>query len=158
MIWSKQELENLALGGAEVTRERVMKHLSAPENADIFAAENFSYLWGALGVAGAKGLDAATCRKIWQALCDNGAADAFDKGILGDYNRALAAESLSGGGRSSGRSSGNVSSTPSHMANTVRPTSFILTSSSDRTLTSPPSQGIQKRLPVSSGTILGKKI
>ena len=92
MIWSKQELENLALGGAEVTRERVMKHLSAPENADIFAAENFSYLWGALGVAGAKGLDAATCRKIWQALCDNGAADAFDKGILGDYNRALAAK------------------------------------------------------------------
>lgn len=91
MIWSKQELENLAIGGAEPTRERVLKHLSAPENADIFTAENFSYLWGALGVGGVKGTDAAARRKIWQALGDNGVLDAFDKGILGDFNREMAA-------------------------------------------------------------------
>ena len=91
MIWSKQELENLAIGGAEPTRERVLKHLSAPENADIFTAENFSYLWGALGVSGVKGTDAAARRKIWQALGDNGVLDAFDKGILGDFNREMAA-------------------------------------------------------------------
>lgn len=91
MIWSKQELENLAIGGAEPTRERVLKHLSAPENADIFTTENFSYLWGALGVGGVKGTDAAARRKIWQALGDNGVLDAFDKGILGDFNREMAA-------------------------------------------------------------------
>ncbi len=92
MIWSKQELEHLILGGAELTRERVLKHLSAPENADIFAVENFSYLWGVLGVSGVKGLEAETCRKIWQVLHDNGVVDAFDKGILDDYNRALIAK------------------------------------------------------------------
>ena len=91
MMWSKAELENLALGGAEVAAERVMKHLSRPENADIFAAENFSYLWGALGVAGLKGTDAAARRKIWQTLKENGVPDAFEKGILGDFTRELAA-------------------------------------------------------------------
>ena len=91
MMWSKAELENLALGGAEVAAERVMKHLSRPENADIFAAENFSYLWGALGVAGLRGTDAAARRKIWQVLKENGVPDAFEKGILGDFTRELAA-------------------------------------------------------------------
>ena len=90
-MWSKAELENLALGGAEVAAERVMKHLSRPENADIFAAENFSYLWGALGVAGLRGTDAAARRKIWQVLKENGVPDAFEKGILGDFTRELAA-------------------------------------------------------------------
>ena len=91
MMWSKAELENLALGGVEVAAERVMKHLSRPENADIFAAENFSYLWGALGVAGLRGTDAAARRKIWQVLKENGVPDAFEKGILGDFTRELAA-------------------------------------------------------------------
>ena len=91
MMWSKAELENLALGGAEVAAERVMKHLSRPENADIFAAENFSYLWGVLGVAGLRGTDAAARRKIWQVLKENGVPDAFEKGILGDFTRELAA-------------------------------------------------------------------
>ena len=77
MMWSKAELENLALGGAEVAAERAMKHLSRPENADIFAAENFSYLWGALGVAGLRGTDAAARRKIWQVLKENGVHDDY---------------------------------------------------------------------------------
>lgn len=41
MMWSKAELENLALGGAEVAAERVMKHLSRPENADILRPRTF---------------------------------------------------------------------------------------------------------------------
>lgn len=56
-----------------------------------FAAENFSYLWGALGVAGLRGTDAAARRKIWQVLKENGVPDAFEKGILGDFTRELAA-------------------------------------------------------------------
>ena len=89
-MWSKTELENLALGGKDVASERVMRHLSRPENADIFAMENFSYLWGALGVAGLKGTDDVARRKIWQALKENGVPDAFEKGILGDFTRELA--------------------------------------------------------------------
>ncbi len=92
MMWSKQELENLALGGVRITAERVMKQLSAPENAAIFLPENFSYLWGALGVAGVQGADEAAREKIWAALVDNGALDAFDKGILGDFTRDMAAK------------------------------------------------------------------
>lgn len=93
MMWSKAELENLALGGAEVAAERVMKHLSRPENADIFAAENFSYLWGALGVAGLRGTDAAARRKIWQVLKENGVPDAFEKEyseiLRGNWRRGI---------------------------------------------------------------------
>ena len=39
MIWSEKELANIALGGVNVTVERVLKHLGDPENSDIFEKE-----------------------------------------------------------------------------------------------------------------------
>lgn len=58
-----------------------------------FAAENFSYLWGALGVAGLRGTDAAARRKIWQVLKENGVPDAFEKEyseiLRGNWRRGI---------------------------------------------------------------------
>ena len=89
MIWSEKELANIALGGVNVAVERVLKHLGDPENSDIFKKENFSYLWGVLGVAGIKGIPHEVLDKLWQALKDNDVLDAFNYGLLGDYNQFI---------------------------------------------------------------------
>jgi len=89
MIWSEQELANMPLGGEKFIVERFMKHLDEPTNEPIFKPENFSYLWGILGVAGLKGASEEAREEIWEALKQNGAVDAFDKGILGDFNHHL---------------------------------------------------------------------
>ena len=89
MIWSEQELANMPLGGERFIVERFMKHLDEPANEPIFKPENFSYLWGILGVAGLKGASEEAREEIWEALKRNGAVDAYDKGILGDFNHHL---------------------------------------------------------------------
>ena len=89
MIWSEQELANMPVGGKNVVVERFMKHLDEPVNASIFKPENFSFLWGILGVAGLKGASEEAREEIWEALKQNGAVDAYDKGILGDFNHRL---------------------------------------------------------------------
>lgn len=89
MIWSEQELANMPLGGEKIAVERFMKHLDEPVNASIFKPENFSFLWGILGVAGLKGASEEAREEIWEALKQNGAVDAYDKGILGDFNHHL---------------------------------------------------------------------
>lgn len=91
MIWSEQELANMPVGGEKVAVERFMKHLDEPVNASIFKPENFSFLWGILGVAGLKGASEDAREEIWEALKQNGAVDAYDKGILGDFNHHLLA-------------------------------------------------------------------
>jgi len=91
MMWSEQELCNLALGGAKIASERVIRHLDEEQNGDIFLKENFSFLWGALGAGGVAEASLEAKKKIWQALLENGAADAYDKGILGDFNKELIA-------------------------------------------------------------------
>lgn len=90
MIWSEQELANMAIGGKDIAVERVMKQLDNPENADIFSKKNFSFLWGVLGVAGVEGASDTAKEKIWQSLKENGAVDAYDKGILADFTKRLA--------------------------------------------------------------------
>lgn len=89
MIWSEKELANIALGGVNVTVERVLKHLGDPENSDIFEKENFSLLWGVLGVAGIKGIPNEALDKVWKALKDNDVINAFDYGVLDDFNRGI---------------------------------------------------------------------
>ena len=89
MIWSYKELANLSLIGENAVVERVMKHLGDPENQDIFEKENFSYLWGALGIVGIKGVQKNVLDRIWRSLKENGVLDAFDKGMLGDFNLVL---------------------------------------------------------------------
>ena len=91
MIWSEQELANIAVAGKEIAIERVMKQLDNPENEAIFDKENFSLLWGVLGIAGVEGTSESAKEKIWQALKDNGVVDAYDKGILADFSQRLAA-------------------------------------------------------------------
>lgn len=91
MIWSEQELANMPVGGEKVAVERFMKHLDEPVNASIFKPEYFSFLWGILGVAGLKGASEDAREEIWEALKQNGAVDAYDKGILGDFNHHLLA-------------------------------------------------------------------
>ncbi len=89
MIWSYKELANLSLIGENAVVERVMKHLGDSENQDIFEKENFSYLWGALGIVGIKGVQENVLDRIWRSLKENGVLDAFDKGMLGDFNLVL---------------------------------------------------------------------
>ena len=89
MIWSEKELSNLGVISANVIIERIYKYIDDPKNADIFKKENFSYLWGMLGVAGIKGLPNSVISKVWQALKENDVIEAFDKGVLGDFNKGL---------------------------------------------------------------------
>lgn len=92
MIWSEQELANMSVGGKDVAVERVMTQLDNPENKDIFSKKNFSSLWGVLGVAGVEGASESAREKIWQSLKDNGAVDAYDKGILTDFTKRITAK------------------------------------------------------------------
>ena len=90
MLWNDTELQNLYGLGKEIVVERFMKNLDAPENGDLFQKENFSYLWGLIGIAGIKGTSPLVRHKIWNALLQFGVVDAFDKGQLSDFNRNLA--------------------------------------------------------------------
>jgi len=90
MIWSEQELANMPLAGEKVAIEKVMKHLDDPGNSAIFTPENFSFLWGVLGLVGVVGASDDAKTLIWESLKQNGAVDAYDKGILGDFNHHLA--------------------------------------------------------------------
>ncbi len=89
MIWSEKELLSFSFVSANVIVERVYKHINEPENVDIFNKENFLYLWGMLGVAGIKGIPNETLDKVWQTLKENDIVEAFNKGVLGDYNSFL---------------------------------------------------------------------
>lgn len=90
MLWNDAELQNLSGLGKEIVVERFMKNLAARENNDLFQKENFPYLWGLIGVAGVKGTSPLVRHKIWDALVRFGVIDAFDRGLLSDYNRRLA--------------------------------------------------------------------
>ncbi|MBE6462406.1 MAG: hypothetical protein E7005_01445 [Alphaproteobacteria bacterium] len=86
MMWSNKELASLFLSGSDVVAKHFMAHLEKEENIDIFKKENFSYLWGMLGIAGIKGIPVNVLDKVWQSLKENNVIEAFDKGVLGDYN------------------------------------------------------------------------
>ena len=90
MLWCDAEFQNLSALGKEIVVERFMKNLGARENLDLFQKDNFSYLWGLIGVAGIKGTSDVVRHKIWDALRQFGVVDAFDKGELADFNRRLA--------------------------------------------------------------------
>jgi len=90
MIWSEQELANMAIGGRDMAQERVIKQLDNPDNADIFEKKNFSLLWGILGITGVDDASDEAKEKIWESLKENGVLDAYDKGILADFNRRIA--------------------------------------------------------------------
>ena len=89
MIWSQQELARLAVCKEDVIVDRVMKHLDEAANDEIWQPENFSFVWGLLGVVGTAGLSSYAAEKIWKSLNDNQVLDAFDKGILDDFNHRL---------------------------------------------------------------------
>ena len=90
MLWNETELQNVAALGKEIVVERFMKNLGVQENEDIFNKTNFPYLWGLIGVAGVKGTSPLVRHKIWNALVQFGVVQAFDKGVLSDYNRKMA--------------------------------------------------------------------
>ena len=90
MIWSEKELANMAIAGEKVVKDKVLPYLGDSENSDIFSEKNFSLLWGVLGIAGVEGISKNAAVKIWQALKENGAVDAYDKGILADFTREMA--------------------------------------------------------------------
>ena len=90
MIWSEQELANMAIGGRDMANERVIKQLDNLDNADIFEKKNFSLLWGILGITGVDDASNEAKEKIWESLKQNGVLDAYDKGILADFNRHIA--------------------------------------------------------------------
>ena len=85
-MWSNKELASLVLSGSEVVAKHFMAHLGDEQNLDIFKKENFSYLWGMLGIAGIKGIPIDVIDNVWLALKENNVIEAFDKGVLGDYN------------------------------------------------------------------------
>ena len=89
MLWNETELQNVAALGKEIVVERFMKNLGVQENEDIFNKTNFPYLWGLIGVAGVKGTSPLVRHKIWNALVQFGVVQAFDKGVLSDYNRKM---------------------------------------------------------------------
>ncbi|MBR5154465.1 MAG: hypothetical protein IKW58_01935 [Alphaproteobacteria bacterium] len=89
MIWSEKELASLGEMSVNMVAERFMKRLGEPENHEIFERDNFSYLWGMLGVAGIRGVSHNLLGKIWNTLKENGVLEAFDKGVLGDFNLKL---------------------------------------------------------------------
>ena len=90
MLWSEKELVSKMLAEENVLAEQVMAKLDMPENQDLFLPQNFSLLWGLLGVIGLNGAVADVQEKIWKALCDNGASKAFELGILADFAFRLA--------------------------------------------------------------------
>ena len=89
MIWSTQELARLAVCKEDVIADKVFSHLDDPDNEDIWKEENFSLLLGLMGVAGVKKMSSASADKIWNMLNNNKVLDAYDKGILDDFNRRL---------------------------------------------------------------------
>lgn len=89
MIWSEQELARLVICKENVIIERVIRHLDEPENQEIFELQNLSLLWGILGVVGVNGLSSKSAVKIWNWLNKNNILDAFDKGVLDDFNKRL---------------------------------------------------------------------
>ena len=89
MIWSAQELARLAVCKDDVIADKVFSKLDDPDNQDIWQKENFSLLFGLLGVAGVKGISVSNAEKIWTMLNDNRVLDAYDKGVLDDFNRRL---------------------------------------------------------------------
>ena len=68
MIWTVDELVNIIRCGEKVVVDYIMGELSDDKNDDLFSDENFSLLWGILGVAGIKGTDEIAQRKIWECL------------------------------------------------------------------------------------------
>ena len=89
MIWSDKELASLSVMSVNEVVERFMSRLGEAENQEIFEKDNFSYLWGALGVAGIKGISHGLLDKVWKTLKENNVLEAFDKGVLGDFNLGL---------------------------------------------------------------------
>lgn len=89
MIWSEKELAYMPLAGEKVIISQVMTKLGMPENEDIFLPQNFSLLWGILGVVGLVNTTADVRAKIWLALKDGGALDAFKLGILADFTAQM---------------------------------------------------------------------
>ena len=89
MIWSIDELVKIILCGEKVVIDNVTNELSNPQNEELFRDENFSLLWGILGVAGIKGVNHTVLPKIWDSMKRNQALDAFDKELLADYTEYL---------------------------------------------------------------------
>lgn len=89
MIWSEKELAYMPLAGEKVIMDQFMANIGRSENEDIFLPQNFSLLWGILGVVGLAGTDAVVRTKIWRALEAGGALNAFKFGILADFTKQL---------------------------------------------------------------------
>ena len=94
MIWSIDELVKIIRCGEKVVVDNVMGELSNPQNYDLFSKENFSLLWGILGVAGIKGTNELSQRKIWESMKKNQALDAFDKELLADFTQYIGKDVL----------------------------------------------------------------
>lgn len=92
MIWSEEELANMVAAGKEIAVERVMGHLDEPINRDIFSKQNFSYLWGILGVSGLQGTTEKARELIWEWLNSNGVIEAYTSGQLELFNKELLAQ------------------------------------------------------------------
>ena len=89
MIWSTQELARLAVCKQDVIADKFFAHLDEPDNQDIWNEENFSLVYGLLGAAGVKDICADVAENIWIMLNNNKVLDAYDKGILDDFNHRL---------------------------------------------------------------------
>lgn len=89
MIWTVDELVNIIRCGEKVVIDYVMGGLSDDKNDDLFSDENFSLLWGVLGVAGINGTDEIAQRKIWECLKKNNVLSAFDKELLADFTQCI---------------------------------------------------------------------
>ena len=70
MIWSDKELASLSVMSVNEVVERFMSRLGEAENQEIFEKDNFSYLWGALGVAGIKGISHGLLDKVWKRVVE----------------------------------------------------------------------------------------
>lgn len=89
MIWSEQELAAMPSNGEKMITEKVLPELDKLENQDIFLPNNFSLLWGILGVTGVANTPVSVRMKIWNALKENGVFEAFQNGRLADFSRQM---------------------------------------------------------------------
>ena len=90
MKWSVDELLAIMAKGKEAIDADIIKNLDNPQNKDIFDVQNFSLLWGIIGITGIKNASITTQQNIWQAIKASEVLDAHDKGILAGYNQKIA--------------------------------------------------------------------
>lgn len=90
MKWSIDELLAIMAKGKEAIDTNIIKNLDDPQNKDLFDVNNFSLLWGVIGITGVKGASKTSQQNIWQSIKQTDVLDAHDKGILAGFNQKLA--------------------------------------------------------------------